>query len=207
MDTSDGSGLILVLIFVALVLFVFFLAFKRGSKGVLGNKFLLPGAILALVVFFLLAKGTISSYYESVFKTAPYSFSELKSVVFKFGPKDSLVNEYNSASGEFKYIDKRNVLVKTQVNLTSTDLLYLHRKAAELGFWDFPSKEVNNDTTNTNGIKPVEYLIQFNYQHKSKSILFTANYDGPLQLVQANKLLIEEIQGILKGAEERQKNN
>jgi hypothetical protein len=158
-----------------------------------------------LIIFFLLARGTIIGYYNSIFKEAPYDFSELKSIVFKYGVKDSLVNQYNSATGEYRYLNRSDSLVKTTVYLTATDLLYLHRKAAELGFWDFPVNEVNTDTTNTNGVKQQEYLIEFNYQHKSKTVLFSANYDGQQQLVEANRVLIKEIQGVLATAEARQK--
>jgi hypothetical protein len=206
MDASSGTGVILVLIFAALILFTFFLLFKRGTGGILGNKYLIYLAAGGVIVFFLLARRPMADFYRSIFKEAPYGFSELKSFVFKYGDKDSLVNQYNSASGEFQYLNKSNSLVKTHLYLTTTDLLYLHRKAAELGFWDFPANEVNSDTTNTNGIKPTEYLVEFNYLHKSKTLLFTANYDGPQQLTENSKQLIKEIQAILRGAEDRQRN-
>ena len=205
MATPDGSSLVLILIFATLFFGVLFLVFKRKSTGILGNRFLLFGATAALVIFFFMARGALVTFCQQIFKPSPYDFSEFKSVVFKYGEGDSLVNQYNSATGEYQYLDRSNKLVKTHLYLTETDLLYLHNKAAEVGFWDFPPRELNTDTTNTNGAKPFEYLVEFNYQHKTKTVLFDANYDGPQQLAEANRLLIKEIESVISGAGERQK--
>ena len=204
MNDSNGADVILVMLFSALVLISLFLLVKRGSKGVFGNRYLAPGALALSVIFFLLARNPITNFCKSIFKDAPYASSDLKAIIFKYGDKDSLVNSYNSASGEYQYVNKRDSLVKTHVNLTTTDLLYLHRKAAELGFWDLPAKEVSNDTTNSNGVKSYEYLIEFDYKQTSKSVLYSTNYDGPQQQVEASKQLIKEIQSGLANARDRQ---
>ena len=205
MTTTDGSGLILILIFAALFCGVFFLVFKRKSEGVLGNRFLLLGATAALIIFSFMAKGALVTLYQQIFAPSPYDFSEFKSIVFKYGEADSLVNQYNSATGEYQYLDRSNHIVKTKLYLTGNDLLYLHRKAAEVGFWDFPANEVNTDTTGSNSVKPIEYMVALNYLHKTKTVLFSTNYNGPQRLVEANRELIKEINEIISGAGERQK--
>jgi hypothetical protein len=48
-------------------------------------------------------------------------------------------------------------------------------------------------------------VIAFNYLRKSKKVVFDANYDGPQKLVEANQILIKEIQSVLAEAESRQK--
>ena len=145
-------------------------------------------------------------YYAGVFKNAPYKFTEFKSIVFKYGPGDSLVNSYNSLTGEYDYINKRDSLVKTHLNLTTNDLLYLHRKAADLGFWDFPSVDMGDTTIKHNGMRPPRYLIEFNYQRKSKKVLYDASFDGDPRLKDANEQLIKEITKVLVDAEGRQSN-
>jgi hypothetical protein len=205
MTATDGFDLFLMLVCATLVFLVIFLISKRNSKGILSNRFLLFGAIAALAFVSFAAKDSIAGYYRQIFRPSPYDFSEFKSIVFKYGEGDSLVNQYNSETGEYQYLDRSNQLVKTQMYLTRNDLLYLHRKAAELGFWDFPSKELNTDTTNTNGVRPFEYLVEFNYRHSTKTVLFDANYDGPQQLVDANRLLIKEIESAINEADDRQK--
>src|SRR5947209_3344512 len=106
-------------------------------------------------------------YYTGILKNAPYKFTEFKSFVFKYGTRDSMVNTYNSATGEYQYLNNRDSLVKTTLFLTKDDLLYLHRKASDLGLWDFPSNELGNDTTSFKGVKPLRYYIEFNYNRKS----------------------------------------
>ena len=115
-----------------------------------------------------------------------------------------MVNSYNSATGEYTYLDKNNSLVKTHVYLTGGDLDSLHRDASDLGFWDFPDRELNDDTTGTNK-KALRYFIRFNYKRKSKQVEFDANYRGPDKLVDANKGMITKIRDILSNAEERQR--
>ena len=158
--------------------------------------------ILTIVVPFLLYS---VYYYSRMIKNAPYKFTEFKSIVFKYGNGDSMVNKYNSATGDYQYLNKHDSLVKMRVYLTTNDMLYLHRKAADLGFWDFPTLESNSDSAKLKGARPPRYYIEFNYKRKSKKVIFDAGYDGDYRLVDANKHLIEEILHVLADAEERQK--
>jgi len=144
-------------------------------------------------------------YYGRMIRNAPYKFTEFKSFVFKYGDGDSLVNTYNSLTGEYQYLNKRDSLIKTNLLLTKDELLYLHRKAAELGFWDFPPNELNNDTVKFKGARPPRYYIEFNYLRKSKKVLFDANFDGDVRLKDANEHVIKEIMHVLADAEDSQK--
>lgn len=140
-------------------------------------------------------------YYGMMIKNAPYKFSELESIRFEYGIGDSLRNKYDSKTGNYQFVNRRDLLVKMTMKLTNDDLLYLHRKAADLGFWDFPAKELGNDTT----VKAPKFLIQFNYKRKSKTVLYDENYNGEEKLKDANQRLIREIRTILDQAEARQK--
>ena len=157
---------------------------------------------LSIIVPFLLY---CVYYYGMVFKNAPYKFTEFKSLVFKYGVRDSLVNSYNSETGVYQYLNNRDSLVKKQVFLKKSELLYLHRKASDLGFWNFPANETTADSTNHKGVKPTRFVMQFNYQRKSKTITFDENFDGPQKLVEANTIMLKEIQSVLNEAEQRQK--
>jgi hypothetical protein len=141
-------------------------------------------------------------YYGMMVKNAPYKFNEFQYLVFEYGNGDSLVNKYNSKTHNYQFIDGRDSLVKTTLKLNKDDLLYLHRKAADLGFWDFPAQEVNSEKRDP---KIPYYVIEFNYMRKSKRVLFQANYQGNEKLIDANQRLIKEIQLILTKAEERNK--
>lgn len=144
-------------------------------------------------------------YYIGVFKRAPFQFDEFRSISFKYGTRDSLLNSYNSATGDYQYLNRKDSLIKEHLVLTRNELLYLHNKASELGLWDFPSVEENNDTADLKGAKPPRYIIEFNYKRKSKKVIFDANYQGPQKLVDANRDLITEIQKVLTEAQDKQK--
>jgi hypothetical protein len=140
-------------------------------------------------------------YYGMMVKNAPYKFSEFDSMQIQFGYRDSLLNKYDSKTGEYQYINKKDSVVKMHMRLTNDDLLYLHRKAADLGFWDFPAKELSNDST----VRAPRYIITFRYKRKTKSVVFDANYTGPEKLVDANQRLIKEIKSRLGDAQQRLK--
>ncbi len=144
-------------------------------------------------------------YYAHVFKNAPYKFKEFKSFSIKYGTKDSMVNYYNSATGEYTYLNKNDSLIKKHLYLNTSELDSLHKEASLFGFWDFPDNELNDDTTKPNHNNVPRYVIQFNYLRKSKTVQFDANYSGPAKLVDANRGLITKITDILSAAEERQK--
>jgi hypothetical protein len=145
-------------------------------------------------------------YYSHMIKNAPYKFSEFQSIVFEYGPGDSLVNKYNSKTGDYEYMNTRDSVVKMHLHLNKDELLYLHRKAADLGFWDFPAVEMGDTTLKRKGTKPPRYLIEFNYKRKSKKVIFDASFDGDPKLRDANEQLIKEIEKVLSDAEGKQKN-
>ena len=155
--------------------------------------------VLSIIVPFMLY---CFYYYGMMVKNAPYKFSELESIQFQFGYRDSMLNKYDSRTDSYQYLNRKDSLVKIHLRLTNDDLLYLHRKAAELGFWDFPTNETNEESK----IRAPRFIIQYNYKRKSKKITFDANYDGNEKLVDANQRLIKEIQKMLDEAVERQKN-
>lgn len=143
-------------------------------------------------------------YYSMMIKNAPYRFTDFDSITFQYGDVDSLVNKYNSKTGDYQYLDRRDSLVKMHLRLSSDELLYLHRKAADLGFWDFPEKELA-DTTKGEKNKSVRYIIEFKYKKKSKTVVYDSGFVGDVRLIDANKTLIKEIKQSLWTAEERQK--
>jgi len=142
-------------------------------------------------------------YYGMMIKNAPYKFSEFQSIHFEYGYGDTLNNIYDSKTGEYQFVNRRDSIVKINLKLSKDDLLYLHRKAADLGFWDFPANELNPDVK---GRVP-RYVIQFNYLRKTKKVMYDASYNGAEKLKDANDRLIIEIKKILSDAEARQRNS
>jgi hypothetical protein len=138
-------------------------------------------------------------YYGMMVKNAPYKFADFQSIVFKYGKGDSLVNMYNSKTGEYQYMTKSGELIKKHLRVSKDELLYLHRKASDLGFWNFPVNEMPADTVAKNAAP--RYMIQFNYAKKSKTVMYNDAFDGDPSLKDANQRLIKEIQKVLDEAE------
>jgi len=142
-------------------------------------------------------------YYHHMLKNAPYRFTEFESMSIQYGDRDSLLNKYDSRTGDYQYLNNRDSLIKMHLKLNQKDLLYLHRKAADLGFWDFPSDETG-DSIKTNP-KPVRYIIEFKYKRKSKKVVYDANFVGDIRLIDANQGVIKEILQVLNDEEQNQK--
>lgn len=150
---------------------------------------------LSIVIPFLLY---CAYYYGMMIKNAPYKFSEFESLTFNYGTGDSLINQYNSKTTYFQYLDDRDSLIKTKVKLNKADLIHLHRRAASLGFWDFPSEIVNTEKSNA-----PRYVIELSYERKSKRVLIDMGYNGNPKLKDAARRLIQEINVTLNNAQDR----
>jgi hypothetical protein len=157
--------------------------------------------LLSIVVPFLLY---CFYYYGMMVKNAPYKFAEFDSIVFNYGTGDSLVNKYNSKTMDYEYLNTKDSLIKSHLKLNKDDLLYLHRKAADLGFWDFPTNMVN-DTSIRKDAKAPHYYIEFKYKRKTKKVLYDGAFEGDPKLIDAAQRLIKEIQAKLIEAEKRDK--
>lgn len=157
---------------------------------------------ICIIVPFLLYSGY---YYSIMVKNAPYRFSDFESVTFKYGLGDSLINRYDSKTGEYQYLNSRDSLVKTKVKLRKDDLLYLHRKAAELGFWNFPDKISNENSSGPNKNSP-HYYLEFKYKDKVKHVLFDAAYTEKPKLGSAVRSLITEVGNMINDVRDRDRN-
>ena len=159
-----------------------------------GKKIFLLVSITVPFLFYCLY------YYGMMIKNAPYKFSEFDHLSIQYGTPDSVLNKFNSKTGDYQYLTDKDSLKKVHMRLSSNDLLYLHRKAADLGYWDFPSNERGDSTAKT---KPTRYIIEFGYKRKTKKVVFDSNYDGDPKLIDANQRLIKEVLQSLNTAQEK----
>ncbi len=135
-------------------------------------------------------------------KNAPYRFSDFDSITFKYGLGDSLINSYSSKTGDYQYINSRDSLVKEKVKMRKDDLLYLHRKAAELGFWNFP-QEISSDDVPGHSKNSPHYYVEFKYKDKTKHVVFDIQNNESPKLNDAAKSLITEISNKINDARDR----
>ena len=143
-------------------------------------------------------------YYSEMIKKAPFRSTDFQGFVLKYGEGDNLINQYDSRTGRFQYLNQRDSLVQTDVKLRKDDLLYLHYKAAELGFWNLPDELVMSDSSSKSDLSPHFYL-EMNYKEKSKSVLIDARYIGNSKMYDAAKSVISVAQQVIKDAEDREK--
>ena len=137
-------------------------------------------ATLAVIVIM-----TVTGYYIISLKKSPYPVASFESFIYKWGVSDVLENSYSSVNGDYHYLDNRDSLIKTQVKLSVNDIIYIHNKINELGFWDLPNS------------------IQFMYKEKSKKLTIYSDFDENLSLLDSAMKIKNVLQKAIDEAEGR----
>jgi hypothetical protein len=114
-------------------------------------------------------------YYTPMLKNAPFKSAEFVSLNYKWGVGKTLDNSYDSATGEYQYLNAKDSLVKTNVKLRKDDIIYLHNKATEIGFWNFPEL-IANKTVDTTNARVLRYELEFKYKRVSKKVIYLSDY-------------------------------
>ncbi|HVW16123.1 MAG TPA: hypothetical protein VHB54_19995 [Mucilaginibacter sp.] len=203
------ASFIIIFLLTALAFVLSFLLLKKRQSSLAYRivlSLLISGGLcigLLLVVPGLFGQKT---YFSQIFQKTPYNFNEFEYFTIEYGPGDSLINKYNSKTGEYQFINSHDILVKENVHLPTEDLLYLHWKIDELGFWNFPAVETGDTTQTISGEKPIRYRIAFHYKRKTKTVIFDESYDADPALEDANKKVIREIMKVLDSEESPDKN-
>lgn len=162
----------------------------------MSNRFKKIFLALSIAIPFLLY---CTYYYYIMVKNAPYKFSEIENITLKEGIGNQYDKIYSSKSQVFQYLTVKDSLVKSKVKLSKDDMLYLHRKAAELGFWDWPEKMLGDSSGNT-----PRYYLEFDYQRKKKIIIIDASYDKNIKLRDAALELTKTVDKVILDADDLQ---
>ncbi|UIR56511.1 hypothetical protein LZQ00_01515 [Sphingobacterium sp. SRCM116780] len=137
-------------------------------------------------------------------KNAPFRFADFQSVVFRYGEPNHMDNQYDSRTGIFQYVTKTNQIEKDTVRMNKDDLLYLHRKAQELGFWNLDDDMTGPEARkNPKTATAPRFYLEFNYKDKSKKVTMDADFDGNEKMRDAGKSMIDEVNRILATAQSR----
>ena len=148
-------------------------------------------SLIATVAVILIA--SVGGYYLINLKQGPYPASTFIGVTYKWGVGDTLVNTYNSATGDYQYLDNKDQLVKKNVKLHANNIIFLHSKANELDIWSLP-EVIANKKEDLNSAKVLRYEMIFNYEKKTKKIILMTDYDEDIAV--ANRA--EQLQKIIK---------
>ena len=142
-------------------------------------------------------------YYAPIIRNAPFKAKEFVSITYKWGVGDSLENSYNSVTGEYRYVDRRDSLIIRNIKLSDLDKKFLDSNADEQGFWNLPSIVANNEG-DIKSSKAVRYYMEFNYQKKSKMVTYMSDFDGNPKMKGAAAQMQKIIEQMLIDTEEKQ---
>lgn len=141
-------------------------------------------------------------YYAPIIRNAPFKAKEFVSVKYKWGAGKNFENSYNSATGEYRYIDNRDSLIIKHLQLTPRDKKFLDSNADEQGFWNLPSVVANNESDlQSNALR---YFMEFEYQKKTKTVTYFPNFNGNSRMKSAAAQMQKIIEQVINDAEERQ---
>lgn len=164
---------------------------NRGKK-----LFIFFTVIVPLLIYSII-------YYAPIIRNAPFKAKEFVSINYKWGVGNRLENSYNSATGEYRYLDKNDSLIIKNIKLSQRDKKFLDSNADEQGFWNLPSIVANNENDIKSG-KIVRYYMEFNYEKKSKVVTYLSNFNGNPRMKGAAAQIQKIIEQMLNDKEEQQ---
>src|SRR5690606_20815996 len=146
-------------------------------------------------------------YYSAMIKNAPFRFTDFESISMTYGFPDSMLNHYDSKTHEYQYLTKDGQLINDSLTLRKDDLLYLHRKAQEVGFWNGDENMTKPENQKKEGEKIPRYKLTFNYKEKSKTVILDTNFPGPVKMVEAARTTVDEVLRMIASAKARTTDN
>lgn len=155
---------------------------------------------LSIIVPFLLYCGF---YYSGMLKNAPFRYTDFESIDLTFGTPDSMKNHYNSISQDYTYELKDGSLKTEKVKLTDDDLLYLHRKAMELGFWNVDDDMTTPAEARKEGVEVPRFVLEYKYKEKTKKVTLDTDYPGNPRMKEAAQSVIEQVRDRIAVAQAR----
>lgn len=132
-------------------------------------------------------------YYSNMIKNAPFRYSDFEYVDLQYGEPDSMLNTYNSATQEYHFLNNQDSLVTTKLKLTDDDLLYIHRKAMEMGFWNVDDDMTTPRTSPEEGKKVPRFILEIKYKEKSKRVTIDTDYPGNPKMRDAAMTTVETV--------------
>lgn len=135
-------------------------------------------------------------YYSIMLNNAPFRYVDFQSIELRYGDGGELQNSFSTETGIFTYLNAGDSLISDTLRMRDDDLLYLHRKAAELGFWNLPEDMTGTGFEEVDGEVP-RFVLQYNYKEKSKTVTFDADFEGNPKMKDAARSVIDEVRRVL----------
>jgi len=130
-------------------------------------------------------------YYSNMLKNAPFRFSDFEYIDIRYGDPDSMLNSYNSATREYRFLNKQDQVVEKTLHLTDDDLLYIHRKAMEMGFWNVDDDMTTSRQDSTAGKRAPRFVLELKYREKGKRVTIDTDFPGNPKMRDAAMTTVE----------------
>ena len=140
-------------------------------------------------------------YYSQMFKNAPFRFADFESIVLKYGAGDELVNQFDSKTGHYQFLNVRDSLIVDTVRLRKDDVQYLHGKATQLGFWNLPDDMTSGAPDDEQPV--ARFYLRYNYKEKSKEVTLDTDFDGNTKMRDVAKTMVDEVMRVITDARRR----
>jgi len=142
-------------------------------------------------------------YYSNMLKNAPFRFSDFEYIDIRYGEPDAMLNSYNSATREYRFLNKQDQVVEKTLKLTDDDLLYIHRKAMEMGFWNVDDDMTTPRQDSTSGKHVPRFILELKYREKGKRVTIDTDFPGNPKMRDAAMTTVETIIQTINRAEAR----
>ncbi|WP_113653390.1 hypothetical protein [Pedobacter namyangjuensis] len=129
-------------------------------------------SLIATIVVILLV--AIVGYYFLRLKQGPYQVVDFDNLTYKWGTGDTLENVYDAKTGNYQYLNAKDSLIKTNVKLRSNNIIYIHNKLNEIGFWSLPAV-IKNKSAASNSV--LRYEFELVYGKNRKTVIYYTDYD------------------------------
>ncbi len=152
--------------------------------------------IAAIAVILITA---VVGYYVIGLKKAPYPVATFESFSLRWGTGGKLENSYSSATGDYSYLNNSDSIIKTNVKLRANEIIFIHNKINELGFWKLQGQIGAHKSSS----KAPYYELQFNYKERSKKIMVYSDFEESPQLLDSAMQIMTMVQRVIDEAEGR----
>lgn len=150
------------------------------------------------VIFIIIVGG----YYIMKLRSGGKKAVAFVSLTYKWGTGDTLLNSYNSRTGDYKFLNQRDQLIKENFKLRTNSIIYLHSKINEHNLLTIPDT-IANKNANFRDSTVLRHEITLVYDDETRHIVFLSNYDGDPMILNKAMALQKYVQQIILEAEER----
>jgi len=111
----------------------------------------------------------------------------------RYGEPDAMLNCYNSMSRAYRFLNKQDQVVEKTLKLTDDDLLYIHRKAMEMGFWNVDDDMTTSRQDSADGKRVPRFVLELKYKQKGKRVTIDRDFPGNPKMRDAAMTTVETV--------------